>query len=391
MSAALTGFSLTTLSACTGAGNDSAIAEASYAFALEKVWEANDFYQPESVLSIAGHPWIYISNVNGDDNAGFVSRVSTDGKIDTLKWVDGIQTPTGMGYFEGQIYLADQTQIHIIDLATGRIEKTLVSDTAKGLNDIAVTDDGRVFISDLTGSAIYTIENEQLTLWVNSNKFAVPNGVLIQGDSLIVGNVGTVLKRKLDPEELGAMYAVNIADKSITQIPSTDKMGSIDGIVELEGGLISTDPLAGKMFYTALGQTEIISNIGGAADIGADIKTGIIYTPFLFENKVTAYTLVKENWDRITTKAEYLEKAADNYYGEAEGKSVATSDGQISGNFAGQTLTGTWEWEDEFFCRKSTLGDMDLGYNCIVIDVTPSKMRLTLDKGTGPSVTYDKQ
>lgn len=27
---------------------------------------------PESVLTIPGHAWIYVSNVNGDDNAGFL-------------------------------------------------------------------------------------------------------------------------------------------------------------------------------------------------------------------------------------------------------------------------------------------------------------------------------
>lgn len=45
----------------------------------------------------------------------------------------------------------------------------------------------------------------------------------------------------------------------------------------------------------------------------------------------------------------------------------------------------------EYFSRTSTLGDMDLGHDDIVIEVTPTKMRVTLKKETGISVVYEKQ
>lgn len=98
-----------------------------------------------------------------------------------------------------------------------------------------------------------------------------------------------------------------------------------------------------------------------------------------------------ENWFRVTTKAQYLDRCADVWFGEDDGQSIATSDGQIRGKFAGRELSGTWEWHDEFFCRTSMLGDLDLGHDCIVIEITETKMRLTMERGAGPSVVYDRK
>lgn len=99
----------------------------------------------------------------------------------------------------------------------------------------------------------------------------------------------------------------------------------------------------------------------------------------------------EENWTRLTTKDQFLKHVADAYFGDEGGQSVATSDGKVEGKFGGEDLKGTWYWEDDFFCRTSTLGDLDLGFDRIVIDVAKGKMRLTLQEGQGPSVVYDKK
>jgi hypothetical protein len=64
---------------------------------IEKKWEASGFSQPESVLSIPMHPWLYVSNVNGEDAGGYISRMALDGTVDDFKWVDGI-VPFNDGY-----------------------------------------------------------------------------------------------------------------------------------------------------------------------------------------------------------------------------------------------------------------------------------------------------
>lgn len=267
---------------------------------MEKVWEIDSgVSQPESVLVIPGHQWLYVSNVNGEDKDGFISKVSKDGVIETLKWAQGIHTPTGMGFYDSKIYVADQNKVHIIDIHSGAILKTLPSQ-AKTLNDIAVTSDGRIFVTDLVSGGIYTVENDQVVLWTKSTMFTNANGILAQGDELIVGSVGTRLSRELKPNEYGSLYRVNLTDKSVNLIGSAEKIGLVDGVQKYQKGHLVSGPMQGKVFYvdshsaditdrTIIGEVE-----GGIADIAFDSSMDTLYAPILFANKLAAYRIVSK-------------------------------------------------------------------------------------------------
>jgi len=99
----------------------------------------------------------------------------------------------------------------------------------------------------------------------------------------------------------------------------------------------------------------------------------------------------EEAWSRVMTKDEYLERCADRYFGNPTGHSVATRHGQISGVYDNQILRGTWEWEDGYFSRRSTLGDVDLGSDRIIIELNDTQMRLTMNGGKGPQVVDDRK
>lgn len=362
------------------------------AIGMEMQWETTGFSMPESAVFVPNHPWLYVSNVNQGKGPGFISRVALNGTIDQLKWVDGIQTPTGLAVFDGQLYVVAQTRVHTISLATGKVTQTFESADAKGLNDIAIGPKGQVFVSDLVGGGIYTIEGDKMVPWLMAKELPVPNGVLVQGDDLIVANWGSKLARELAPSELGALYRIRIADKSLQLLPSTDKLGTFDGLATLGAGVLGSNPMANHLYYFADGQQQLLATIeGGMADIGSNVQGQQLYAPLLFGNKLVAYKLSTEAWHRVTTKAEYLAQAADVRFGDAGGSSVANRDGRITGSFGGMTLQGSWDWQDNYFCRTSTLGDINLGHDCLVIELTPNQMRLTLEKGRGVSVIYDRQ
>jgi DNA-binding beta-propeller fold protein YncE len=65
----------------------------------QKLWEASGFKQPESVVFDRAAGAIYVSNVNGDpmqkDGNGFISKLGPDGKVVTIEWVKGLDSPTG--------------------------------------------------------------------------------------------------------------------------------------------------------------------------------------------------------------------------------------------------------------------------------------------------------
>ena len=64
-------------------------------------------------------------------------------------------------------------------------------------------------------------------------------------------------------------------------------------------------------------------------------------------------------------------------------------DGQITGEALGWWITGTWTWQDGYFCREMDWSGMDIDYNCQLVEVNGDKrMRFTVDKGTGESATF---
>lgn len=370
----------------------SAVAQDALGFALEPVWETKGFSMPESVVAIPGHNWLYVSNVNGEDEAGFISRVGLDGQIDVLKWVKGIMVPTGMAAHDGYLYVVDQKQVHRIDIARGEIAQTYVSASATSLNDIDISDDGRVFVSELQGGAVHTIEGDAVVPWIKSDAFPFPNGVQVAGDYLLVGNVGLELSREIAPDKYGSIFKVSLADKAIQLLPASEKLGTWDGLAPFAEGFVASSPFSDEIWYFTETDKSLIGKVaGGIADIGTDAQAGIVYAPLLFAGKVTALQLAPFTWSRVTTADGFTAKVADQYFGDEGGQSIAKSDGTISGTFGGQKLSGTWEWKDGYFCRTSTLGEMDLGSDCLVIEVTRNQMRLTLNEGHGPSVIYDRK
>mgnify|MGYP000314286629 CR=1 FL=1 len=64
-------------------------------------------------------------------------------------------------------------------------------------------------------------------------------------------------------------------------------------------------------------------------------------------------------------------------------------DGQIKGSAVGWDITGSWTLQDGYFCRDLQWGGDPLGYNCQLVEVEgDSKMRFTVDRGTGDSAAF---
>lgn len=59
------------------------------------------------------------------------------------------------------------------------------------------------------------------------------------------------------------------------------------------------------------------------------------------------------------------------------------ADGSIGGRALGRDVTGTWSWENGFFCRTLDAGDRQFGRNCQVVSVDGGSIRFHADQGTG--------
>jgi hypothetical protein len=64
-------------------------------------------------------------------------------------------------------------------------------------------------------------------------------------------------------------------------------------------------------------------------------------------------------------------------------------DGQITGSALGAAVTGTWAWQDGYFCRQMAWGHHDIKANCQLVEQRgPNELRFTVDRGKGQSAAF---
>lgn len=156
------------------------------------IWELeNQFLMPESAVFDAGTESIFVSNVNeyARDGNGFISRVAVDDASVTLRWLDGLDSPTGLAVFEGQLYFADFDSLVVADIASARVVARYVApDSNPVLNDVAISPEGEVYVSGSGSSSIYRLDGGELRLWLHDEELlALANGLYVQGDFLLHG------------------------------------------------------------------------------------------------------------------------------------------------------------------------------------------------------------
>ncbi len=254
---------------------------------LIQKWETDTLLKtPESALYDAKNQVLYVANMDGDawakDGKGSISKVGLDGTILNAEWVKGLNAPKGMGLWNDRLFVADLTQIAVINITTGVIEGAINVKGSKGLNDLSIDASGVIYVTDSQGKRLYRVENNSTTLFLDSLKG--PNGVLVRGADLYI----------LDA---GAMYKVN-KNKSLSLI--TDGLeGGADGIENVKGDEFILSCWAGTIWYlNPNGTKEMVfdgKSLGkNTADIGLDPVSKMVYVPTFFKNSVIAFEIVEE-------------------------------------------------------------------------------------------------
>jgi len=249
---------------------------------IEK-WESDSLLKvPESVLFDKGNQILYVSNVDGTDpwkadGKGSIAKVGLDGKIIAAEWVSGMNAPKGMGMYNGKLYAADLGNIAVIDIASGKIEKTIPIEGATGLNDISIDPNGVIYVTEYLSKKLYKVENEKAELLAEN--LTQPNGVLFHDNVLYVLD-GTGMFKMGD-------------DKKLTLI--ADGMeGGIDGIEHVQGNEFIVSCWEGALWYVNTdGSKQLLMDTRkekrSTADIGFDPETKTVYVPTFFRNTVVAY------------------------------------------------------------------------------------------------------
>ena len=273
------------LAACAGSSDKKTTEQADSAKEPELVlkWESDSSLKvPESVLFDKAAQVLYVSNIDGTnpweaDGKGSIGKVGLDGKVIAAEWVSGLQGPKGMGMFNGKLYVADLGNIVVIDIAAGKIEKSIPIEGATGLNDISIDPKGVIYVTEYLAKKLYKVENEKAELIAEN--LTQPNGVLYHNNELFLLD-GT------------GMFKVN-ADKSMAKI--ADGMeGGLDGIENIEGNNFIISCWEGALWHVNTDGTKHLlmdtrAEKRSTADIGFDPATKTVYVPTFFRNTVVAY------------------------------------------------------------------------------------------------------
>lgn len=261
-----------------------------------EIWRATGLEQPESALFDAANKRIIVSNIVGNageaDGNGYLSVLSLDGKVTTQHWTDGMDAPKGMAISGGKLYVADITNVRVVDLASGKPVSTIDVPNAVFLNDMTSDATGKVYVTDMLADAIYRIDGDQPELFVKDAVLASPNGVFADGGRLIVASWGKGIKADFSTAEPGGLLAVDLASKAISPLPGAQNFADLDGVIAIGGTVYATAYMTGTLYrYKQGGKPEAVMTFKpGSADIGTDGKS-TIYVPLMNEGEVAALKL----------------------------------------------------------------------------------------------------
>lgn len=259
---------------------------------ISQNWEISGFEFPESVVADPNSDWVYVSNIVNQEIPGYISRVSKSGKVDNYKWVKGLNQPCGLAIYKNKLYVGDQNVVHIIDIQKSEIIQSLYAENAKALNDIAIDQNGSVYISDVIGGKIYTIIDNKLAVWTENTGINHPNGLYIDGAYLIVAELALKLNPDTSPKIPGSVYKINLADKSFEMINSSYHLGGLDGVTKVGTKYLITNNSGGELYAISEKERILIASLSpGIADLCAEGQ--IIYIPS-FGGTLSSFSLKPE-------------------------------------------------------------------------------------------------
>ena len=268
---------------------------ATSANSASELWSTDGFLNPESALYDSARDVIYVSNVNGGamdkDGAGHISRMTKDGKIQDLEWVTGLNAPKGLVQYENQLYVSDIDQLVSIDVDTGEVSGTWDAEDAKFLNDLAVDENGHVYVSDMLTNSLYRLAGDELSMWLQDEALQHPNGLHIDGSRLLIAPWGKDLQEDFSTKVPGHLIAVDLSSKSISTVGSGEPIGNLDGLEsDGQGNWFVTDWMAGGLYrIEPNGKANLLMNLNqGSADLGIINSEAMVLVPMMMDNKVIA-------------------------------------------------------------------------------------------------------
>lgn len=267
-------------------------------------WSVSDGIDtPESTYFDAASGSVFVSQVGlrpggsplDKDGNGAIAKLTADGKVVAAKWVTGLNSPKGLRSHGGTLWVADVDEVVGIDIASGRTATRVPVPGAKALNDVATGADGTVYVSDTLTGKIHSIRDGRVATVSEGEQLEAPNGLLVEGDSLIVAAWGKP-EPDFSTKVPGRLYRLNIATGTKTLITPAP-LGNLDGVEsDGRGQYLVSDWGSGRIYRIARDGTlrTLLQLKKGAADIAYLPASRTLIVPHMLDNRVQAYRLADD-------------------------------------------------------------------------------------------------
>ena len=257
---------------------------------------------PESVLHDPEADVYLVSNIAGapvdQDGNGFISRISPDGDVLELRWIDGasegvtLHAPKGMAIQGSTLYVADIDCLRMFDRATGAPTGEACPSTAAFLNDVAPAPDGSsVFFTDSgldasfapTGDdAVYRLgEDGRITVLVREEGLGAPNGVAVGSRGIFVVTFMS-----------GEVFRLDAEGNRTDVMPASERQ--LDGVEMMDDGGFLMSSWGDQAVYRVGGDgtvSRVLSGVEAPADIGVDRTRNRLLVPLFNANEVRVVPL----------------------------------------------------------------------------------------------------
>jgi sugar lactone lactonase YvrE len=238
--------------------------------------------KPESVAFDPVGNRFLISNVG----SGSIVAMDENGKFHKYM-PKAFEAPKGLFLKDDMLYVTDPTKIHVVDVSEAKIMDTYEIEGAVGLNDIAIDENGLLYITDMGGDCVYIYDPAAKTQYKVLNPLLkAPNGIVYD-------------------RPRWQMFIVNNAERSpILSLDIRDRKLSIfmDSVYSNLDGIAIDDP--GRIFISSWNEEMIVQipqeqnrfiafqeGIKGAADMYYHLPTNELIVPLLTSNKIQRFKL----------------------------------------------------------------------------------------------------
>lgn len=268
----------------------------------ELLWEISEpgtIDTPESAYYDPQSKVIFLSQISGapdqKDGKGWIVTADVNGKVLDKAWLTGLNAPKGMRAYNGVLWISDINQVIAIEIKTKKMLHKYTINSANFLNDVAITANGDVYVSDMGNHSIYALKHGKVSLFTRGVELESPNGMVIYGNSLILATWGTAMAKDFTTKVPGHLYSIDLTTKKKTVI-TAEPLGNLDGLeIKSEDPLtyLVTDFMAGKVYEVVNSNSvkTLLEGFKGAADIGYIKETNTLIVPRMMENKISAYKL----------------------------------------------------------------------------------------------------